>query len=363
MRRLLSLSFGLLVYVTLPQSALALVNINSASLDELDTLPYIGTSTAQLIISGRPYSSTSDIQRVSGFGGGPGTRNYDSVIGLITITGNTTVPTEAVADSTSNTGGTLVEAKKTNTPGPILSLSLTVPERAYAGQLLSFDVNPSDGKGSRVARYQWNFGDGNTYDFKTPTYRYSRPGTYVVMVKSYYQKETKLARKEIEILPLALKLDALSQNDVKITNNGNSEIDLGSMSLVANSTFTFPKYTILLADQSLEVKVSNIGNVVLKDGEGVVLAQNTAETKFPPRPASVISRQRTVAKVSTPLESSSTEEALIGSSTVGAGEGRANSKSQAASLPAADVPAAAWSYLALFAVMGLGIFGLYNTRS
>ena len=53
-------------------SAAALVNINTASADELDELPGVGPSTAQAIIDereqGGPFTSVEDIMRVSGIG-------------------------------------------------------------------------------------------------------------------------------------------------------------------------------------------------------------------------------------------------------------------------------------------------------
>lgn len=44
------------------------VNINTASLEELDSLPGIGPSYAKKIIEGRPYSSIEDIKGVKGIG-------------------------------------------------------------------------------------------------------------------------------------------------------------------------------------------------------------------------------------------------------------------------------------------------------
>ena len=54
------------------QTATALVNINTATLDQLDALPGVGPATAQAIIDDReangPFASTEDIMRVSGIG-------------------------------------------------------------------------------------------------------------------------------------------------------------------------------------------------------------------------------------------------------------------------------------------------------
>jgi len=50
------------------QIVTTLVNINSATLAELETLPGIGPAKAQAIVDGRPYSMVDDLDRVSGFG-------------------------------------------------------------------------------------------------------------------------------------------------------------------------------------------------------------------------------------------------------------------------------------------------------
>lgn len=44
------------------------VNINSATAAELETLPGIGPALAQLIIEGRPYQTIEELDRVRGIG-------------------------------------------------------------------------------------------------------------------------------------------------------------------------------------------------------------------------------------------------------------------------------------------------------
>lgn len=44
------------------------ININTATLAELDTLPGVGPKTAQAIVDGRPYAKVDDLLRVKGIG-------------------------------------------------------------------------------------------------------------------------------------------------------------------------------------------------------------------------------------------------------------------------------------------------------
>ncbi len=56
----------------LPDTSLAegslRVNINTATLTELESIPGIGESLAKLIVARRPYTSVDDLEQVSGIG-------------------------------------------------------------------------------------------------------------------------------------------------------------------------------------------------------------------------------------------------------------------------------------------------------
>lgn len=342
------------VVLSYPGVALALVNINTASLSELDTLPGVGPATAQKIVDTRPFSSTSDIQNVQGIGG-PGSKTYDGLIGLITVSGGTSVTSEVEDDDDAVEVTKQISAtadKDEVTHEPVSGLTLTAPGVGYVGQLLKFDIEPKGGTQSRLVRYSWNFGDGEVSDEKSPTHQYSSPGTYVLVVESYFQKETKILRKELTILPLNIAIKPLADGGVELTNNGSHEIDLSGMAIGATADFVFPKHTILLAGKSMVLrKVSGI-NVSLKDalGEPLPVAQ----------PKMSVAATVTKASVSIGV-----------APTTGFGEESGTSSSvavepdkirQTASVADSQVPEARWPYLGLLAVIGFGFVALFGWR-
>ena len=45
-----------------------MIDINNATLAELESLPEVGPKTAQLIVEGRPYATVDDLLNVKGIG-------------------------------------------------------------------------------------------------------------------------------------------------------------------------------------------------------------------------------------------------------------------------------------------------------
>lgn len=57
------------------------VSINSATIDQLDSLPDVGPATANKIISSRPYKTLEDLKEVEGIG----EKTYNNIVSLITL--------------------------------------------------------------------------------------------------------------------------------------------------------------------------------------------------------------------------------------------------------------------------------------
>src|SRR5258707_7406556 len=92
MKRIAMLFAALLAYVGI---ALAAVNINTATKEQLDALPGIGPVKAQAIIDYRtkngPFKSLDDVKKVNGIGDA----TFDKIKGDISLSGATTVPEKA----------------------------------------------------------------------------------------------------------------------------------------------------------------------------------------------------------------------------------------------------------------------------
>jgi competence ComEA-like helix-hairpin-helix protein len=68
-----------------PAKGSLIVNINSGTADELETVPGIGPTLAQSIMADREYSSVNDLERVSGIG----PNNLEGMRPFLTVDGPT----------------------------------------------------------------------------------------------------------------------------------------------------------------------------------------------------------------------------------------------------------------------------------
>lgn len=68
-----------------PREGSLVVNVNSATQEQLETVPGIGPALASLIIAGRPYHRVDDLLRISGIG----ERNLESMRPFMKTDGQT----------------------------------------------------------------------------------------------------------------------------------------------------------------------------------------------------------------------------------------------------------------------------------
>ena len=72
---------GISISPTVPSSANFLVNINTATQAQLDSLPGIGPVLADRIIQHRPFTSIAQLKNVSGIG----TKKYQAIQDFVTV--------------------------------------------------------------------------------------------------------------------------------------------------------------------------------------------------------------------------------------------------------------------------------------
>ncbi len=336
-----------------PLLSFAQVNINTATLEELDTLPEVGPAIAQRIINARPFSSIEDIMRVSGIA----TTTFEKMKPYITISGETKVDlpedskTENTSGSTSKNITNVTQAKIAE--AKVTGFSIDIPDYAYVNQWIEFDANPTSGRATQSMRHTWNFGDGTSQRLGKPTHYYRYAGKYVVVVEVDYQKGTFLSRKEIEILPFSLAVVNFD-NQVTVTNNGDREIDLFNMKIKRGLTeFIFPKYSILLPQSSVTVSVEGNSDAVLYDQMGYVVTRPITQAGV----SEFVSRKYTAGKV---LGDSATEDRKadeVVEEKSGAGEARTTEDQQSRAQP--NKFKENWTYLAFLGVIALGLFAVF----
>jgi len=96
-------------------SAYCLIDVNSASQSELESLPGIGEVYAERIIEGRPYRSVNDLKRVKGIGA----KTLDKFRDLVTV------------GSPGKSESSATEAKQKPVEVPIYSVEKYKPLKCY----------------------------------------------------------------------------------------------------------------------------------------------------------------------------------------------------------------------------------------
>lgn len=265
--------FALACLSPLYTRAAELININTADIALLDTLPGIGPTKAAAIIEYRtqhgPFARIEDIQDVSGIG--PST--YADIAPLITV-GDSAVPPPnppdqqtnapgATASSTPSTTATTITTTTTSTdsappeyiPIPTLRIITGGNRTVSSGADTAFTAAVYDGKGNKRvdALVVWSFGDGMRRTGASVFHRYYDQGEYLAVVRAT-TADGGDARSEmtVTVKNAGIKITTMSSNGITLTNGDSRALDLSLWRLSAGGQeFKIPEDTQILAGRSI----------------------------------------------------------------------------------------------------------------
>src|SRR3989344_5015802 len=251
--------FVILVLPPTDTFATDLVNINTADLATLDTLPGVGPSIAQSIIDNRPYASIEEVSRAVGIGE-PGFSSYEKIKDLITVGDTASTQTQS---QTSQTEGVTVPQPTTTTTSvspvgavgaPLITVHIggDATSMVGGGSYFSGSALGTQGAPLKNVRYVWNFGDGITAEGQTVFHVYTYPGKYSVSLAASSDISAGLVRHTVEASAAHVALTAEADASLTVLNQSAKDIDIGLWTLTNGpSNFVIPKHTTVLANKGV----------------------------------------------------------------------------------------------------------------
>ncbi len=270
----------------------ALININTANLTTLETLPHIGASLGQRIIDYRtqngPFAAITDLQKVSGIGSGS---NYADIAPLITIsdsgvsnaTPNTATSTTIVATTTPSSS----TAASNWTPDPCAITIDVGPDRTALAEVpihLAVHVRTTSGADDSSAAVVWSFGDGSSGSGANVDKTYRYPGTYAVQAIARDGSAVTRDDLAITVTPASVRIANLSPAGTTIANDTNQSLDLSGWRLFSGGNmFLFPEGTLILPQASAFFP-DEITNLPAATDAMLVYPSGTVAARFEPDP-------------------------------------------------------------------------------
>lgn len=273
--------------------AVAKVNINTASVEELDTVPEIGPAIATRIVEYReangPFARIEDIVNVKGIGEATFLKMKD----FITVEGDddSTVVTDdddeedddldapSDTDSLSAHGNQAALSAAGQTKDPFL-VDAGRPRLGSIHAPLKFQATAS--AGAKNPRFTWSFGDGDSARGGKATHAYLFPGTYQVVVNARDPAGEVTGRTTVQVVEPKLKLTyhAASEPRLEVVNQSSQEINLGGWQIASDRDyFLIPADTIVAAGGTTVIPavaapcLQKVGALWLRYPDGVVYRQ------------------------------------------------------------------------------------------
>ncbi|MFZ1075512.1 MAG: helix-hairpin-helix domain-containing protein [Minisyncoccia bacterium] len=277
---------ALIVFLPIFVSAAALININTADVATLETLPHIGATLANRIIDYRtqngPFTSITGLQKVSGIGSGS---NYADIAPLITVsdagsetsgTDNTSSSTDSVASSTSDTVSVSRSASPYVPPPSSLSVDIAGSDDALVGVplQLSAQVTTKSGADDPSAQVSWGLGDGSSASGVSIQKIYRYAGTYLVRVTATDAAATAQNEVVVTVRSAAVSIPAVSGDGITVENDSNTQLDLSNWWLrssagsfhISAGTVILPNAQVLFPFSIMNMPIAFDASLAYPDG-------------------------------------------------------------------------------------------------